>query len=119
MRWRHPRTPRSSVTGDPRKLLLDIASAEVVYTSSLHGLIAADVLGVPHILEPYEKVRGGLFKFEDYVSAFGETITPGVERLTDRAAMQRRQDQLRAAFRSLTPPDAGSRIEPAIANALD
>jgi hypothetical protein len=111
MRWRHLRTPTTSVTGDPQKLLLDIASAEVVYTSSLHGLIAADVFGVPHILEPYEKVRGGLFKFEDYVSAFGETIRPGVERLTDRAAMQRRQDEIRAAFRSLTPPNPASRKE--------
>jgi hypothetical protein len=119
MRWRHLRTPVSSVTGDPRQLLLDIASAEVVYTSSLHGLIAADVFGVPHILEPYEKVRGGLFKFEDYVSAFGDTIRPGVERLTDRAAMQRRQDQIRAAFRSLTPPPVGSRTEAGIANGLD
>ena len=108
MRWRHLGTPYASVTGDPQKLLGAIASAELVHTSSLHGLIAADVFGVPHVLEPHEKVRGGLFKFADYASAFGETITPGVERLTDRASMARRQDELRAIFRSLTPPDRES-----------
>jgi hypothetical protein len=100
MRWRHPLTPVASVTGDPSELLHRIASASVVYTSSLHGLIAADALGVPHVLELADRVRGGLFKFEDYASAFGETIRPGVERLTDRASMAARQAELREILRS-------------------
>lgn len=110
MRWRHFRTPFASIRTEPQKLLRAIASAERVFTSSLHGLIAADVFGVPHVLEPHDKVRGGLFKFNDYASAFGETISYGVERLTDRAAMTRRQDELRAIFRSLTPPDPESAV---------
>lgn len=102
IRWRHIGTPSASVTGDMRELLTAIAASRLVYTSSLHGLIAADVLGVPHVLELSGRVRGGLFKFADYVSAFGDTITPGVARLTDRAAMAERQGQLRGLFRALS-----------------
>jgi hypothetical protein len=108
MRWRHPLTPRASVTGDLQVLLRAVASTSVVYTSSLHGLIAADVLGVPQILEPAERVRGGLFKFEDYVSAFGETIRPGVERLTDRAAMAARRAELGEILRAFAGEHAGT-----------
>jgi hypothetical protein len=107
MRWRHPLTPVVSVTGDPSELLHRIASASLVYTSSLHGLIAADALGVPHVLELVDRVRGGLFKFEDYASAFGDTIRPGVERLTDRAAMAARQAELRAILRSFAAEQTG------------
>lgn len=103
LRWRHVGMRRANIKGEPQALLRAIASAEVVYTSSLHGLIAADAFGVPHVLEPHERVAGGLFKFDDYASAFGETITPGVKRLTDRGAMTRRQAELRAIFQALAP----------------
>ena len=101
MRWRHPTKARANILGPARDLLDDIASAEVIYTSSLHALIAADALGVPQVFEPSDKVPGGEFKFHDYVSAFGEKIRPGVKRLTDRTAMAERQAALRSIFRSL------------------
>ena len=75
-----------------------MAGASVVYTSSLHALILADALGVPHVLEPHEAVIGGMFKFQDYASAFGEEIRPRQERLTDRAAMAQVQAALRDQF---------------------
>lgn len=87
-----------SITGDPRALVSAIASADVVYTSSLHALIAADALGIPQVLEPHPGVIGGLFKFNDYASAFGERIQPGVSRLTDRAAMVERQAEIRGLY---------------------
>ena len=95
-RW--PGVPVCDVTGSPEQVLGTIASAELVVTSSLHALIAADALGRPHILEVSPKVTGGLFKFQDYASAFGETITPGRIRLTDRVAMARQQAEVRDAL---------------------
>jgi hypothetical protein len=89
------------ITSRPDELLGIIAAADLVVTSSLHGLIAADALGIPHVLKPHDAVTGGLFKFLDYASAFGETIRPGVERLTPRPAMAARQDVLRSLFAGL------------------
>lgn len=92
---RHPGAVVVPAWSDSATILGSVAAASVVYTSSLHGLIAADALGVPHVLEMHPGVHGGLFKFGDYASAFGERVMPGVERLTPRAAMLERQRELR------------------------
>ena len=76
------------------KTIAQIVKAERVVSSSLHVLIAADALGVEHCWDPCDEVLGGGFKFHDYVSAFGLTITPGEFRLTPRAAMQERVEEL-------------------------
>ena len=93
---RHPGIPVMPITSDPALIIGTIAAASVVYTSTLHGLITADVLGVPHVLEPHERVHGGLFKFRDYASAFGERMRPGVVRLTPRPAMEERCAEIRS-----------------------
>jgi pyruvyltransferase len=95
-RW--PGVPVCDITGPAEQVLGTIAAAELVVTSSLHALIAADALGVPHILEVSDKVTGGLYKFQDYASAFGDRIVPGQVRLTDRAVMAQRQEGLREAL---------------------
>lgn len=95
-RW--PGVPVCDVTGPPEQVLGTIAAAGLVITSSLHALIAADALCVPHILEVSPKVTGGIYKFNDYASAFGDRIVPGRERLTDRAVMAQRQQALREAL---------------------
>lgn len=92
---RHPGVPVADICGDPQELLFAIASAGRVYTSSLHAMIAADALGVPQVYEPNEHVIGGDWKFNDYLSAFGQTIRPGVERLTPRRAMLQKQREVR------------------------
>lgn len=98
---RHPGAVRVDILDTPRAVLAAIAGASLVYTSSLHALIAADALGVPHVLEPHPAVVGAMFKFSDYASAFDAAITPGVVRLTDRGAMAERQAALRAAAAGL------------------
>ncbi len=56
----------------PIDFLLKIAECENVISSSLHGLIAADSLGIPNIrMIVSDKLLGGDYKFDDYYSAFG------------------------------------------------
>lgn len=101
MAKRHSGLARVDILGSHRSVVAGIARARTLITSSLHALICADALGVPHILEPHPRVRGGMWKFNDYASVFGETITPGVRRLTKRPTMLAKQAELRAAFRKL------------------
>ena len=98
---RHPNATRIDVLAEPRTIVEKIAAAKVLITSSLHGLIAADALGVPHVLEPHEAVIGGMWKFQDYASAFGDSIKPRVERLTDRRLMRERRAELVRIYLSL------------------
>lgn len=93
---RHPGATVVPITSDPIEFVTAVARADRVFTSSLHGLITADALGIPHVLEPHPSVIGGLWKFQDYASAFGETIRPRVERLTaDRPLLARFTEQIR------------------------
>ncbi|HET7030368.1 MAG TPA: polysaccharide pyruvyl transferase family protein [Candidatus Limnocylindrales bacterium] len=98
---RFPDARRIDVQADPVRVLEAIAAARLVITSSLHVAIAADALGVLHVIEPHRDVVGGLFKFRDYVSAFGATVEPGIPRLTSRSDMTARQAELRDYYLSL------------------
>lgn len=95
---RHPDAQVASPTDDPLALMAQISVASVVYTSSLHVLIAADALGVPHVLEPHPGVKGGMFKFRDYAGGLDEEIVPGRVRLSDRGAMAAAQERMRQAY---------------------
>lgn len=56
--------------GVPR-VLQEIAACKLVASSSLHGLIVADALGIPNYWTPLGTgVIGGSYKFRDYYSAF-------------------------------------------------
>lgn len=101
MRRRHPAAPVVDILAGHRHVVEQIAQAELVITSSLHAMIAADALGVPHIVEPHEQVKGGMWKFTDYASAFGSSVMPGQARLSDRNLMKERQAQLLAGLDSL------------------
>lgn len=92
---RFPTATLVPITSDPAVILGAVASATLVISSSLHGIIAADALGVPHVLALHPNVHGGMFKFRDYAAAFGERIRPGVRRLTPRDKMAERQELLR------------------------
>jgi len=56
----------------------EVAACEVVLSSSLHGLITADALGVPNAwMRLSDKVWGDDFKYHDYYSVFGiEGVRP-------------------------------------------
>jgi pyruvyltransferase len=66
------------ITWNPEEVVREIASCEVVLSSSLHGLIVSDAVGTPNAhLRMLESVGGpiqgpvhGLFKYRDYYSAY-------------------------------------------------
>ncbi|GAA1710357.1 polysaccharide pyruvyl transferase family protein [Isoptericola hypogeus] len=64
------------VAWTPEEVAREIAACEVVVSSSLHGMIFADALGVPNAhLRLSESVGGakhGLYKYQDYFSAFDD-----------------------------------------------
>ena len=83
----HEPSSRSRGGGVPRagrrrapaglRVVREIAAADAVVTTSLHGLVTADAFGIPAtwtMLEP--PLSGGAFKFHDYESV----LTPGSSR---------------------------------------
>ena len=56
----------------PEKFMNELSECENVISSSLHGLIAADSLGIPNVrMHVSGKLHGGDFKYHDYYSAYG------------------------------------------------
>lgn len=60
-----------NVAWTPQEVAREIASCDAVISSSLHGLIFSDALGVPNAhIRLGDKLKGGLYKFHDYYSAY-------------------------------------------------
>ena len=56
----------------PVKFLRDLAECRAVISSALHGIIAADSLGIPNVrMVCSDKIISGDWKYDDYYSAFG------------------------------------------------
>ncbi len=65
------------VKRQPMEVFRDVDACEHILSSSLHGVITADSLGIPAgWMRLSDKVSGGAFKFNDYCSAFDAEITP-------------------------------------------
>lgn len=59
------------VCRSPVDVVADIASCRNIMSSSLHGLVVADSLGIPSCpVHLSERLRGGIFKFRDYYSVY-------------------------------------------------
>ncbi len=70
-----PDTHIIDVLASARDVLRQIAQSEIIFSSSLHGLICADALCIPNYWTPMsDRVIGGSHKFDGYYSAFGECI---------------------------------------------
>lgn len=60
-----------NICGDPIETIKRIAECEIIISSSLHGLIVADSLGIPNQWIRFsDKVIGNDFKFKDYYSVY-------------------------------------------------
>ena len=67
----HPSSTVISILGDPLETLNKIAQCEIILSSAMHGLIAADSLNIPNQwIQFSDKLTGGEFKFNDYYSVF-------------------------------------------------
>jgi pyruvyltransferase len=104
---------------DPRRflndVLRDIAECENIASSSLHGLIVADALGIPNVWISFDDnlLEGKSFKFNDYYSALGINRSKmligdkmAVDALLDLMqrppeTVKQRQEQLHGLFSSL------------------
>ncbi len=60
------------VNEKPKNLILKMAQCKNIISSAMHGLIAADSLGIPNMrMILSDNIIGGDYKFNDYYSAFG------------------------------------------------
>ena len=94
----------------PDVFLRQMADCGAVISSSLHGLIFAEALGIPNLwVKASDEIAGGAFKFEDWfttsarpqASVHGLTANDTVDDLIDRAMLHESMIDpaaLRAAF---------------------
>jgi len=85
--------------GDPAEMIATAARCARIVSSSLHGLILADALGIPNMWDPYSTAPP--FKFRDYASAYGERIEPYVWRVADQVQVGAKQSALRDILATL------------------
>jgi len=68
---KYANTTRIDIYLPPLIFLARLAECDVIFSSAMHGLIAADSLGIPNSrIVLSDQLRGGDFKFQDYYSAF-------------------------------------------------
>jgi pyruvyltransferase len=79
---------------DAETFIASAARCQRIVSSSLHGLILADSLGIENMWDPYPPMPD--FKFRDYASAYGERIVPCRWRLADQTLVACKQTALRA-----------------------
>lgn len=82
----------------PEEVWEDLASCEVILSSSLHGLICSDSLQIPTCwIEFSNKVIGAGYKFHDYYSSFDEQLRcknlTGEETIEQLQALCKKRDK--------------------------
>jgi hypothetical protein len=85
----------------PLEFLQKLCECEVIFSSAMHGLIAADAFGIPNgWIKLSEDLRGHDFKFHDYYSVFDLTPSPGAltlnnaYQLADKIATNYQRDNI-------------------------
>ena len=63
------------VTAPPHEVIYEISKCSRILSSSLHGLIVAESLGIPAMRLPYHKVIGGDDKWVDYYTGVNSQDT--------------------------------------------
>jgi len=118
----HPEMKRIDICDEPRSVIQQIGQCEHIISSSLHGLIIADSLGVPNrwidVPGNSPKILGSGFKVRDYYSIF-DFENPEPELLRPRCTLNKllplfenyrrpgiedRKFQLLESFRSVVEP---------------
>ena len=112
LKERLPHAKIIDIQQEPAAVINEIAECRHILSSSLHGLIFSDGLGIPNLHILGEKpLNGGSFKFEDYYSCYGlphepwnlDQGFPTVQDIHSRyrvpfEAVQKKQQQLLSCF---------------------
>lgn len=86
-----------SVAASPQAVATQIASCRTIVSTSLHGVITADSLGIPATwLRMPEEVMGGTFKFLDHETVATPPCARGYD-VTDLACLEEAADRAVAA----------------------
>jgi pyruvyltransferase len=90
-------------TDDPLSVIRNVARCKKIVTSSLHGAVIADSLGIPRRIEYTKRFdsEGGVFKFRDYHQSIGMKFELGVTAQPNMHHVETRQDELWDAYRDL------------------
>ncbi len=73
------------ITAPIDDVIRNTASCKNIISSSLHGLVLADALGIPRLWYPSDMNPGDGFKFRDYQTVLGGEIKPHVWYTADSA----------------------------------
>jgi pyruvyltransferase len=92
-----------SPQGDPLEVITEIARCQRVVSSSLHGIITADALGIPRRIEAGGATwtRDGTFKWRDYSASIHMPFEPGKMAEVSRLLVADRQFELYDAYQDL------------------
>jgi pyruvyltransferase len=91
---------RIDVTDHPLRVIRQIASCKRIISSSLHGIILADALGIPRRIEmtPRFAKEGGDHKFRDHCAAVGVPFRTGEWQSPLFSRVEDRQHELYDCF---------------------
>jgi pyruvyltransferase len=83
-----------NIRGDVDAVVHEIASCDWIASSSLHGIVIADSLGIPNVwVKLSGNVMGGNFKFHDYFGGVGRPLAEPLE-LLETTSLQQMQDRV-------------------------
>jgi pyruvyltransferase len=97
----YPNSLHINVFDPPEKIINDAAKCKKIITSSLHGLILADSLGLPRMWVRYKNVQGNGYKFFDYASSFDQNIKTNMWISAPQKQVKEKQEALREIFSCL------------------
>lgn len=101
----HPKIVR--VSDNPIKVITEIAQCKKIVSSSLHGIVLADALGIPRRIEIAPRMlshphqEGNLFKWKDYSGSIGDTLEIGVTKEIRRNKIIDKQHELFDVFEEI------------------
>lgn len=95
------------VTDDPLQVISEIGMCKKIVSSSLHGIILADALGIPRRIEiaarmmSHSQQEGGLFKWQDYHVSLNMDFKIGVTQEADHNVIADKQSELFHVFEEI------------------
>lgn len=100
-RWNSISGHQIKITDPIETVINEAAKCKQIVTSSLHGLILADSLGLPRKWVRYPRIQGEGFKFYDYSLSLGMHIKPNEWMVAPQKLVETKKRQLREMLQCL------------------